>query len=95
MAFYCYIVECADGSYYTGWTTDPARRERQHNRGVGARYTRTRGPVKLVYLEPMPDHSAALRRELAIKNLTHAQKQALVDREIYHGATEHSENTLD
>lgn len=83
MAFYCYIVECADGSYYTGWTTDPARREREHNRGVGARYTRTHGPVKLVYLEPVPDHSAALSRECAIKTLTHAQKRALVERDNY------------
>ena len=80
MPFYCYILECADGSYYTGWTTDPARRERQHNRGSGACYTRMHHPVKLVYLEPQPDHSTALRREHAIRILTHAQKRALVEK---------------
>jgi putative endonuclease len=82
MPFYCYLLECADGSYYAGWTTDPARRERQHNRGVGSRYTRAHGPVKLVYLEAVPDHAAALRRERAIKNLTHTQKQALVEKDL-------------
>jgi putative endonuclease len=77
MAFFCYMLECADGTYYTGWTTDPARRERQHNRGTGARYTRTRGPVRLVYIEPQADRRTALLRELALKKLTHAQKRAL------------------
>jgi putative endonuclease len=78
--FFCYILECADGSYYTGWTTDPVRRERQHNRGTGSRYTRTHGPVKLVYLEPQPDHITALKRERKLKRLTHAQKRALVEK---------------
>lgn len=78
MGFYCYIVECSDGSYYTGWTTDPDRRTRQHNRGAGARYTRTHGPVKLVYLEEMSDRRTAMLRELSIKRLTHPQKQRLV-----------------
>jgi putative endonuclease len=48
MSYFCYILECSDGSYYTGWTTDPQRRLRQHNRGIGARYTRSHGPVRLV-----------------------------------------------
>lgn len=77
MAFYCYIVECADGTYYTGWTTDPARRERQHNRGTGARYTRAHGPVRLVYVEEQSDRCAAMRREIVIKKMSHAQKRAL------------------
>lgn len=77
MAFFCYILECADGTYYTGWTTDPARRERQHNRGVGARYTRTRAPVRLVYVEPQPDRPSAMRRERALKRLPHAKKKLL------------------
>jgi putative endonuclease len=94
MAFYCYMLECADGSYYTGWTTDPARRERQHNRGVGARYTRTHGPVKLVYVEPVPDHPAALRRERAIKILTHAQKRALAEKDSPRSHGEHGELEL-
>ena len=78
MACFCYIVECADGSYYTGWTTDPQRRERQHNRGNGARYTSMRRPVRMVYVETQPDRSAAMRRELKLKTLTHAQKKKLI-----------------
>ncbi|MBI4928174.1 MAG: GIY-YIG nuclease family protein [Anaerolineae bacterium] len=75
---YCYILECADGTYYTGWTTDPQRRSEQHNRGRGARYTSTRRPVKLVYIEPQPDRSTAMRRERQIKKLSHAQKSNLI-----------------
>ncbi len=78
MSFFCYILVCADGSYYTGWTTDPARRERQHNRGVGARYTATRRPVRLAYLEPQPDRSTAMRRERQIKTLPRSKKSALI-----------------
>ncbi|MDX9990565.1 MAG: GIY-YIG nuclease family protein [Anaerolineales bacterium] len=78
MSFYCYILECADGTYYTGWTTDPARREKQHNAGSGARYTSPRRPVKLVYLEEQPDKISALKRELAIKALKREQKTKLI-----------------
>jgi putative endonuclease len=78
MAFFCYIVECADGSFYTGWTTDPPRRERQHNQGKGARYTRQHRPVRLVYIEPQPDRSSAMRREQSIKNLSHIKKKKLI-----------------
>lgn len=77
MAFFCYILECADGSFYTGWTTDPQRRLKQHNRGTGARYTRMHRPVRLVYVEPQPDRAAAMRREIAIKALKHDQKARL------------------
>ncbi len=80
MPFFCYIVECADGSFYTGWATDPVRRARQHNRGKGARYTRLHRPVRLVYVEEQPDVSSALKRERALKSLSHAQKKALVER---------------
>lgn len=78
MAYYCYMVECQDGSYYTGWTVDPQRREKQHNKGCGAKYTRLHRPVHLVYIEEMPDHSTALKRERAIKKLTHDQKKKLI-----------------
>jgi len=78
MPFYCYIVECADGSYYTGWTTDPARREKQHNAGNGARYTRMRRPVKLVYVEEQLDRTAAMKREVAIKRLSRQKKAQLI-----------------
>jgi putative endonuclease len=78
MPFYCYILECADGTFYTGWTTDPPRREKQHNAGKGARYTSARRPVKLVYTEEQPDKISALKRELAIKALKREQKKKLV-----------------
>ncbi len=77
MAFYCYILECSDGTYYTGWTTDPARRVRQHNAGRGARYTRSRRPVRLVYVEELPDQRSAMKRERAIKALPRSQKEEL------------------
>ena len=75
--YYCYLLECSDGSYYTGWTTDPQRRTAEHNAGRGARYTRARRPVRLVYVEALPSRSKAQRREAAIKRLTHAQKKQL------------------
>jgi putative endonuclease len=78
MAFYCYILECADGSFYTGWTKDPTRREKQHNAGRGALYTRMHRPVKLVYIEEQPDLSSALKREWSLKQLKHTQKAVLV-----------------
>lgn len=74
MTCFCYILECSDGTYYTGWTTDPERRVAQHNKGTGARYTKTRRPVKLVYLEEVPDKIAALKRERAIKALPRKKK---------------------
>lgn len=78
MTCYCYIVECADGTYYTGWTLDPERRVSQHNKGIGAKYTSARRPVKLVYLETQPDKIAALKRELAIKKMKRKQKGKLI-----------------
>lgn len=78
MAFYCYLLECADGTFYAGWTTDPPRRLRQHNAGVGARYTRSRRPVRLVYVEACSDRAAAMRRERALKRLSHQEKRQLI-----------------
>ncbi|MDL1911689.1 GIY-YIG nuclease family protein [Chloroflexi bacterium CFX6] len=74
---YCYIVECADGTYYTGWAIDPAKRVEVHNKGRGARYTRTRLPVKLVYVEEQPDRKTAMKREMAIKRLGREGKMKL------------------
>lgn len=82
MPFYCYILECADGTFYTGWTTDPPRRERQHNAGRGARYTRMRRPVKLVYVEEFPDRAAAMKKERAIKMMTRGAKKKLLQLQI-------------
>jgi putative endonuclease len=72
------MVECADGSFYTGWTTNPERRVKEHNAGRGALYTRFRRPVKLIYLEELADRSTAQRREFAIKKLTRDKKTDLV-----------------
>ena len=83
---YVYIVECADGTLYTGWTTHLEQRLSRHNAGAGAKYTRARRPVRLVYYETMPQKSEALRREAAIKHLTRAQKLTLI-------STFHSSNT--
>jgi len=77
MPCYCYIVECADGTYYTGWTTDPERRVATHNKGLGAKYTKMRRPVKLVYVEEQPDRKMAMKRERAIKKMARPQKQKL------------------
>ena len=79
MPFYCYIVECVDGTFYTGWTTDPERLTRQHNAGRGAKYTRTRRPVRLVYVEEQPDRSSAMKREMAIKSLSRERKKKLIE----------------
>ena len=82
MPFFCYIVECSDGTYYTGWTTDPLRREKQHNAGRGARYTRMRRPVKMVFLEEQPDKVTALKRELAIKAMSRERKGKLISSQL-------------
>ena len=78
MSFYVYILRCADGTLYTGYSDDPERRARVHNAGKGAKYTRSRLPVELVYREALGDKSAALRREREIKKLSRAQKLALI-----------------
>jgi putative endonuclease len=72
------MVECADGSLYTGWTNRLPQRIAAHNRGRGAKYTRSRLPVRLVWAEAQPDSSAALRREAALKRLTRREKLALI-----------------
>ena len=74
---YVYIVRCADDSLYTGWALDVAKRVQAHNCGRGARYTRDRGPVVLVYTEELPTRADAMRRELAIKHYPRAKKLAL------------------
>lgn len=72
-----YMLRCADGSLYTGSTTDVVRRLAQHNAGKGGAYTRGRGPARLVYREPQPDQSAAFKREAEIKSWTRKRKQRL------------------
>ncbi len=79
MPYYCYMVRCANDAFYTGWTTDPHRRVQEHNAGSGARYTRMHGPVELVYVEEVENHSAALKREFQIKRYTHQRKADMAD----------------
>ena len=79
MAWYVYLLRCGDGSLYTGVTNDLSRRLAAHQAGRGAKYTRSRLPVELVYQEMLPDRSAALRREAAIKRLPRTGKLALLE----------------
>ena len=76
--WFVYILRCADRTLYTGVTTDPDKRLADHNSGRGARYTRSRGPVEMVYTEPAADRGAALRRESEIKRMRAADKRRLV-----------------
>lgn len=78
MSYCVYILSCADGSLYTGISPDVAQRLAVHNSGKGAKYTRGRLPVRLVYQEACADKSAALKRELAIKRLTRMEKLRLI-----------------
>lgn len=75
---FVYVVECCDGSLYTGYTTDVDRRIREHNDGTGAKYTRGRRPVDLVHVERFEGKSAAMSREYEVKQLTRRQKERLV-----------------
>ena len=75
---FVYLLRCGDGTLYCGCTVDVARRVAAHQRGRGARYTRGRGPLELVYAEPCRDRAAALRREAEIKRLGRRQKLALI-----------------
>ena len=75
-----YILRCADGTLYTGITTDVEKRFNAHQSGKGAKYTRGRGPLELVYSEECGGHSAALKRELEIKRLSREKKEKLICR---------------
>ena len=79
-AAFVYLLRCSDGTLYAGWTYDVARRVRVHERGNGARYTRARCPVTLVYHERLPSRRAAMRREIAIKNMSRARKLAVAEK---------------
>ena len=78
MKHYAYIVECADGTYYCGYTNNLEKRIETHNRGKGAKYTKPRLPVVLVYFEEFDTKEEAMSREWHLKQLSHAQKQALI-----------------
>ncbi len=78
MAWFVYILKCRDGSFYVGMTDDPVRRIVAHNQGKGARYTRGRRPVSLVYWEKLSGRSEAQKREIEIKSFSKSKKQELV-----------------
>ncbi len=77
--WFVYVLRCADDTLYTGSTDDVARRAEVHNSGKGAKYTRGRGPVQVVYTEECESYSAALKREYAIKQLSRPEKLALIE----------------
>lgn len=76
---YTYMVQCGDGTLYTGYTTDVFRRTKEHNRGKGAKYTRSRLPVSLVYYEVHETKTDAMKREYDLKQLTRVEKLKLVE----------------
>lgn len=80
MAYFVYMLRCGDDTLYTGSTDDVARRLAVHQSGKGAKYTRSRHPLTLVYREECPDKSAALKREAAIKKLSRKQKWELIQK---------------
>lgn len=75
---YAYLVRCSDNSLYAGWTNDIEKRLKSHNDGTGAKYTKSRRPVTLAYLEEFETKSEAMKREAALKKMTHKQKEELV-----------------
>lgn len=79
MSYYVYMILCEDGSYYTGHTKNVERRLKQHKKGLGARYTRMHKPKALVYSEMFSTRGEAIRRERAIKTMTHKKKRKLAD----------------
>lgn len=79
---FVYILECSDQTFYTGWTNNIESRLKIHNEGKGAKYTKGRLPVKLVYLEVFETKSEALKREIKIKKLSRKEKEKLIKRKI-------------
>ena len=76
---YVYIIKCGDGSLYTGWTNDLEKRFKGHCQGKGAKYTRGRGPLELVYYETFEDKREAMKREYAIKQMKRQQNEKLIE----------------
>jgi len=80
--WHLYILRCADGTLYTGITTDVDKRFEAHRAGKGAKYTRGRGPLEIVYREECGDHSSSLKRELEVKKLSRPEKERLIQATI-------------
>ena len=83
MSAFVYILRCSDNSLYTGWTTEPANRLVAHNTAKGAKYTKSRLPVIMVYCEQVADKSQALKREIEIKKLKKLKKELLIAKSPY------------
>lgn len=80
---YCYILECADGTLYTGYSTDPVKREKAHNAGKGAKYTKSRRPCHIIHVEEFDTKEEAMRREYFIKHhMNRAEKLALCEARV-------------
>ncbi len=75
---YVYILECADGSFYTGWTNNIVRRYKAHQAGHGAKYTKSHKPIRIVHLEIFEEKTDAMKREYAIKHMSRAEKEKLI-----------------
>ena len=75
---YTYISKCKDGTFYTGWTNNLEKRLKDHNEGKGAKYTKTRRPVELVYYEAFETKEEAMSREYAIKQMSRSEKETLI-----------------
>ena len=75
---YTYILECKDGTLYTGWTNNLEKRVKDHNEGIGAKYTKARRPVSLVYYEEFESKEEAMKRECAIKKMKRSEKEILI-----------------
>lgn len=91
---YTYMLKCGDGSLYTGWTNDIAVRLRQHQSGKGAKYTRGRGPLELVYLEVYDTKSEAMSREARIKHFSRNEKLKLLESDSWKDALTEEERSL-
>ncbi len=79
---YVYILECEDGSYYTGWTNNIVQRYKAHQAGRGAKYTKSHKPMRIVHLEIFAEKSDAMKREYAIKHMSRAEKEKLIACEL-------------
>ena len=79
---YTYILECKDGTFYTGWTNNLEKRLKDHNDGKGAKYTKTRRPVVLAYYEEFATKEEAMKREYAIKQMKRSEKKKLVEKSM-------------
>lgn len=82
--YFVYLLLCSDETLYCGYTSDIIRRLSEHNRGTGAKYTRSRLPARLVYLETLPDKGSAMKREYVIKQMTRPEKLSLTQLRLYY-----------